>query len=702
MVCRFGGRSVAGLTAVLLFAGSGCGIDLADGGAEGDTDTGATTNPGADSSDEETSNSDDGATTGLTGPGDGSGSDTDTGGSPGGSTGPDDPTGPDESECDLDCSGLGYCDPLDDGPTCVCDPGSASTGLDCIPCEAIKSGLLPAEIPAVQASFEFLHNGVEPPSSGLQYGRVSLRNEVSGDVVELGRTNEGSASVLMIPGLYDIRYEHRQGGQMPRNGGAVLEQIEIGPDLTTIDVDIQSRSLRGALRFSNGAPATPGLDYGQIWLVNPTSGDRTLLGDTRDDVYDANVVPGSYEIHYKYRQTQDVAPINTDGLIGYVDVLSDSTGTVHDIDVPTTRITGAIEIDGSTVMSGLDNGDLELRDVDTGDRFLLGGTQDGDFDAIVLPGVYDVIYTSRQTGPLAPLNRGSVVQTVSIKGGNARMEFDIGLVTADVSGAFTVDAVAPPNVDFDDGLVLLQDDSGGTVTLGNTRFGAFSGRVLVGSYDVVYAQATASQTMPVNTYAHLGEVALPGDMMFDVDIPVTEVVGTMTIGGDPAPDSAYDDGRLFLRNLETGDSALLGSTRQGTYAARVVPGTYDVIYQNEISDTLLPINQGAILEPGIQIGADDMMLNIDVPVETLIGNIEVLGADPSASEGIGRLYLRDLATDDVMFIGDTGSAATFSKPLTEGTYLMEYRGVAAAGATLGTSLPANENAAFACYEIVSD
>lgn len=700
MVCRVVGRSVAGLTSVLLFAGVGCGVDLADGGGAGDTDTGEADSEGSPGTTGTPSDDDAGGTTGatgLTGPGDGSGSDTD--GGPVGTGGED--TGEDASDCNLGCSGYGSCEVLDDGPTCVCEKGFATTGLDCIPCEPIESGLLPAEVPAVRAAFSFLHNGVEPPRSGLQYGKVSLRNQASGDVVDLGRTNDLSASVLMIPGTYDVLYEHRQGNQLPRNGGAVLQQVEIGGDDTTIDLDIESQSLRGALSFSGGVPMTPGLDYGRIWLVNPKSGDRTLIGDTRDEVYQVNVVPGTYEIRYEYRQTQDVAPINTDGLIGFVDVFADGEGTVHDIDVPTTRLTGAIEIDGSTVMSGLDNGDIELRDTETGDRFLLGETEDGDYEAVVVPGIYEVVYTSRQTGPLAPLNRGSVVETLIIEGGSAQMEHDIQLATAAVSGAFTVNTQMPPTDDFDDGLVLLQDDSGGTVALGNTRFGSFSGRVLAGSYEVVYAQATASQTMPVNTYAHLQKAELLGDTTLDVNIPVTEVVGTMTIGGAPAPDSAYDDGRLFLRNLETGDSVLLGSTRQGTYAARVVPGIYDVVYQNEISDTLLPINQGSILQAGVAIGGDDAMLDIDVPVETLSGNIEIQSGDPSAAEGIGRLYLRDLATDDVVFIGDTGSAAEFSKPLTDGTYLMEYRGVAAAGATLGTSLPANENAAFACFEIVS-
>jgi hypothetical protein len=60
-----------------------------------------------------------------------------------------------------------------------------------------------------------------------------------------------------------------------------------------------------------------------------------------------------------------------------------------------------------------------------------------------------------------------------------------------------------------------------------------------------------------------------------------------------------------------------------------------------------------------------------------------------------------VASDDSVFIGHTG-ATDFSKPLTDGTYIMEYRGVAAEGSELGVSLPANAAAAFACYEIASE
>ncbi|MBV1857293.1 MAG: hypothetical protein KUG77_02700, partial [Nannocystaceae bacterium] len=212
MVCRAWGRSIAGLATSLALAGAACGIDLADGGAATDTDpTEDDNSPAGSSTGATTADAAESGTSGFTGePGGGSSGDSD--GTPTDTAG-----GDSDSDCELECSGLGYCEPSADGPTCVCDSGSASTGLDCIPCEPIESGMLPAQIPAIRASFAFFHNGEQPPASGLQYGRVSLRNQASGDVVELGATYDTKVSVFMVPGIYDVQYEHRQGIQMPRN-----------------------------------------------------------------------------------------------------------------------------------------------------------------------------------------------------------------------------------------------------------------------------------------------------------------------------------------------------------------------------------------------------------------------------------------------------------------------------------------------------
>ena len=113
------------------------------------------------------------------------------------------------------------------------------------------------------------------------------------------------------------------------------------------------------------------------------------------------------------------------------------------------------------------------------------------------------------------------------------------------------------------------------------------------------------------------------------------------------------------------------------------------------------MNRGAVILQGISVEVGAPPVELDVPVTTLEGAVQIQGSKPSVDEGIGNLFLRDVNSGDEVFIGHTG-ATNFSKPLTNGTYLMEYRGVAAEGATLGESLPANEKAAFACFEVVSE
>ena len=687
------GCSVVGIVG-LLALGSACGLDLSSDATDTDGSSGAD----ADVDDDAESTA--GETSGVTGPSDGDTTDP-TGG--GGQTTGDEPGGTgadDEALCDdVDCSNAGYCEVGDDGPTCTCNDGFASVGLDCIPCEVIAAGTLPAAVPALQASFSFTVDGVEPSESPYEEGHLSLRNRITGDLVELGSTRHQTSSVLMVPGVYDVLYRHSEGQDMPRNSAAVLGQIEVRDDGTPINLDVPIVELKGAIAFASGdEPSSPAYDHGTLWLVDPRNGDRVKLGDTRDDSYTVRVVPGKYEVHYTSVESQGNAPFNSDGLLRYIDT-DDGLDHEADILVDAVRISGALLIDGSWVDSAYDHGKLSLRAKTTGEVLPLGDTRDGAYQLTVLPGEYEVLYSVVELGDDAPGNRDTVVDALSV--GSDDIEYDIDLHTATVRGTFTLNGLEPPTEAYDDGIVELQGAAGGTVVLGNTHDGTYARRVLVGNYSAFYSQDTAGVSMPVNTHAQLDPVDVRGDLIHDVDIAVTEVVGTLTIDGNEAPDAPYDDGRLFLRNRDTGDSALLGNTREGVYAARVVPGTYDVVYENEFSDEFLPVNRGAVLQADIVVAAGDAPLDIDVPVSTMQGSVEIEGSTPEPSEGIGQLFLRDVESDDAVFIGHTG-AASFSKPLTDGTYIMEYRGVPAEGSELGVSLPANAAAAFACYEIASE
>jgi hypothetical protein len=680
------GCSVVGVVAVIAL-GSACGLDLSSAGdTDGDSDDSGTTyesdTTGVESTD-----------TWETGPS--GGGDTDTGDSdPGAGTGEDD-----ASLCEgILCNGAGHCEVESDGPTCVCEQGFASVGLDCIPCEKVADGSLPATVPSVLATFEFTLDGEPTSTSSYEDARVSLRNRSSGDVVELGSTRQQSTSLLVVPGIYDILYRHTEGNEMPKNSAAALGQLEVRDADEKLQIDIPLAQIRGSIGFENGAPVSPAYDYGELWLFNPRSGDRIELGDTRDQVFDVKVVPGEYQVRYSRTESQGDAPYNEDGIVQTITVTPEVDNQA-DIVIRTVEMQGTLRIDGAEVPSSYDHGTLDLRDTATGDVVRLGDTRDGMYRLTVLPGEYELVYTSIESSDLAPANRGTILETLWI-GEEDELELPLNLQTVSLAGDFTVDGAAPPTEAYDDGVVELRSN-GGTVLLGNTHDGSFSQRVLAGTYQAFYAQDTAGVSMPVNTHAFIEEFTLKSDTSRDVNLSVVEVVGTLTIDGADAPDAPYDDGRLFLRNRETGDSALLGSTREGTYAARVVPGTYDVVYENEFSDELLPVNRGAVLQTAVVIAAGREELNIDVPVSTLQGSVEIEGSTPEPSEGIGQLYLRDVASDDSVFIGHTG-ATDFSKPLTDGTYIMEYRGVAAEGSELGVSLPANAAAAFACYEIASE
>lgn len=678
---------------LLVLVGAGCDPGLADGTADTDTGTdstatAATTTPSTGGTTGLTTDSTFGSS-GPTGPTDGSGSDA---------TGFDTDDGPSATACeDFLCGPRAFCEEGKDGPVCSCSAGDVPNGLDCLSCVAVEPGMLPAEVPTTRATFEFTLDGQPASTSGLEFGRITLHNQSSGDVVHVGQTNDSPpTSLLMVPGTYDVRYEFREGAPLPRNSDAIIEQVHIPAGDVTVPIDVRSATVRGQITLGGGQASTPGLNFGRLFLVDPRTDDRILLGTTKDDIYDIRVTPGRYEVHYEFRESQGEAPVNSDALVFALELKPGSNE--WDIDVPVAQVEGSILVDGEPNPSGLDSGDLELRDPVTGDRFALGRTQDEAYAKTLLPGSYEIIYTAREFGPRNPVNQGTVAGMLQVKPGAVRQNID--LHTAVISGVFSVEDAPPPGTDSDDGVVTLRDAGGGKVTLGNTRVGSYNRRVLVGEYDIIYAQETASLTMPVNTQARLGSVEVLKEQTFDVEIPVVELVGNMTIDGVPAPDSPYDDGRLFLRNPQTGDSVLLGNTREGSYAARVIPGTYNVVYSNEFSDTVLPVNQGAILVEDLAVD-EGATLDIDVSVATLIGSVGIQGARPSPNEGTGQLFLRDVATDDAVFLGDT-NAVDFSRPLTSGTYVLEYRGRPAGAGSLGTSLPANENAAFACYEILLD
>jgi hypothetical protein len=293
-----------------------------------------------------------------------------------------------------------------------------------------------------------------------------------------------------------------------------------------------------------------------------------------------------------------------------------------------------------------------------------------------------------------PTNKEALLGTLDVP---ATFEVDVvrdlDVEAVSVSGDFLVDNAPPPPATNDDGVVLLHDPvTGDEVVLGNTHDGSYARILVPGTYDIHYRQTTSSGGVPQNTNAKLGTVDLAGPTARDVNIPTVQVTGTITVGGQPPPATQYDDGRLYLRNAETGDSVLLGNTHEGSFTALVIPGTYDVHYALETGGTEVPVNRDAYVQTvEVEVGVP---LQIDLGVIDLVGNFLVGGepAPPTISD-FGLVYLEHTATRDAVYVGSTNDG-TYAQRLVTGRYLLYYRQENANGL-----VPANTNAGLACLDI---
>jgi hypothetical protein len=370
--------------------------------------------------------------------------------------------------------------------------------------------------------------------------------------------------------------------------------------------------------------------------------------------------------------------------------------TGHDIDVPVATVAGTVTVNGAPFSSTTEPRRLSFRNA-SGDTAETVATGAGSYTARLVPGTYDVYYLHNNTFPTGaggtrgweggtpgsalPLNSLARVRAgVVIPTGSSSLNIDIPVAT--VTGSFTVDGAPVPSSPSDFARIYLRNvtssDSAdiGDVDfayLGDVGMGTYTARLVPGTYNVEYALENHSSTLPLNSRARFrtGVVIPTGSSSLNIDVPVATVTGSITVGG-AAVSSSTTEGHIFVRNATTGgvvafglDFATLGYTGQGTYAARLVPGTYDVYYSAGNGSPNLPSNGHARILAGIVIPAGSSSLDIDVPVATVTGSFTVDGV-PSASND-GFISLENAITGDGVSLGNTGQS-TYSARLIPGTY----------------------------------
>ncbi len=666
---------------LVILATAGCGqIDLTDNAADeiGEGDGGTAEDTGLSTSAAE----------------DSSGDSTD---------GPHDESGTGElAPCTLDCGEGGICISIDDLEYCECPEETEWGPHGCVPCALVDSEELDLALTMVSYAGTFTVQGQAPPTWEYDDANLWLENQQTRDRAWIGNTSDQNFSVRVTPGIYDIVYESETAGEvLPVNHRAVLDKIALFEDQADVVLDIPVATISGPILINGAAPPLDQYDDALISFRDLVLGEEIIAGNTRAGSYSINLVPGDYDVIYRVETPGAIAPHNDGARLTTVHADTRSQA----INITAVQLQGEFSINAAPPPADeYDDATIELESADHG-TVKLGNTHDGSYDVPVIPGSYDVIYR-HETGSNVPQNQHASFMPLTV--GVGPQNIDIPMV--ELSGALTLNGAPPPGDEYDDGIVHLQSIPApdpipnprepnpppitvaelDRVLLGNTHAGSYQVRLIPGNYAAYYAQETSGGTVPANKHALvLDNMAVAATDSVDLDIPTVTISGAFMLDGAPPPTSEYDNGRIYLRT-PTGDAVLLGSTHEGGYSAIVMPGSYDVFYEQDTGGALVPSNLNAAL--GSVLINGPMNLDLDVPVVGITGQV-VLGGGPapmSASDG-GQLYLRDLDGDSVL-LGESFAPA-YAATLVAGTYGVYYRSEAS------LTTPQNQNGRFACITV---
>lgn len=204
----------------------------------------------------------------------------------------------------------------------------------------------------------------------------------------------------------------------------------------------------------------------------------------------------------------------------------------------------------------------------------------------------------------------------------------------------------------------LRGSGGDQINLGALRDGSYQVSLLPGSYDLFFVNPGVPDgaVAPSNSNARLrADVAVKADGRLDIDVPMTTLRGAVTVNGQ------RPGGPLRPLKLVSSDgqgSVYVTPAADGSYSVPVIPGKYDVFY-----DDYAPLRRAAVVD-----GA--AALDVDIALFTVRGKITVAGA---AASGTGALLLRQLASGSLISLGPIGQGQ-FQRDLVGGRYDVIYRG----------------------------
>lgn len=356
-----------------------------------------------------------------------------------------------------------------------------------------------------------------------------------------------------------------------------------------------------------------------------------------------------------------------------------SSGGRFDIDVPTVALSGKLTLNGQPI-SSTSLASVLLRNQQGGDVVILGALNAKTYTQTVLPGTYDIYYSSLGAflpDPALPRNSNALIKSGVAITKTQTLDVDVTAIT--VNGTITVNGIAAGSTLG--GLALVNATTGDRVDLGTTGDASYSRLIVPGTYDLAYTASGTSTKVPNNSRGRLKQgLSLSSAQVLNIDVPMVTISGNLTVNSAAVDSTA---GQFVLRQADGADRVYLGRLGDKTYTRTLLPGTYDLYYElSGQPSTQVPANASARVKAGVSISATQA-LNLDVPAVLVNGNLTLNGA--ASDEMQALVLLRNTATSDSITLGALGDK-TYTRLLVPGSYDVYYR---YQGNTPGPLVPSN-------------
>jgi hypothetical protein len=548
----------------------------------------------------------------------------------------------------------------DGGVTAPNDPAACGIPLT-------AAGSLDLDVPTVRLTGTITLNGGPLPAAA-QSPQILLRRpdaEEGGLVIDLGRAqaNGGRYDVRVLPGSYELRYHYGacSATAYPCQQEVSLRGLSIASD-GALDIDLDPIRLTGRVTLDGSPLPSASYTRGTARLRGSDGSEGVLAElDQATSGYEARVFRGTYDLRYDNGDaylacTGDPFPCQQDA--PWRSSLMLSASGALDLDLPTIRLSGRLTLDSAAPPSGGDGVFVAVRGEGASLGVLARFANGTSYVGRVLPGTYDLLYDNTFaatdcTGNPYPCQSLALVRAgVSLHASGA---LDLDVRTLRITGRVTLNGQALPSSAYGRGQLLLRgadDSTGQLVDLDVATGGAYDVHLLAGSYDILYDQpatwtSCTGSPYPCQLRTRLrSAVSLSASGALDIDLRTVRTTGTVTLAGASLPDAAYARGELVVKIPGDAESVgvLADLDRGGTYDARILVGTYDLLYENgeafgRCTGNPYPCQRWVKLRSSVPFGTD-AALDVDLPVVRLLGRITLDGAAlPAASYGRGEIRM---------------------------------------------------------------